>query len=139
MAADPVSLPWRTGRHFPRHVYAQTGGKPSYADPYVGTLESAELAARACAVHNDQLTGGGPGAKARNPLTCGPEECALTTDCRYFGRCFSVWRAHNDLSGMTPAQALYVLEDELTKNEGFEDEEARAAALAVLRRAVTGP
>jgi hypothetical protein len=52
-------LPWRHGGHFPRHVYAQVGEEPSsVVDPYVGTLETRELAAEVIAAHNEALAGG---------------------------------------------------------------------------------
>jgi hypothetical protein len=52
--ADLAALPWRHGGHFPRHVYAQVGPEPSsVVDPYVGTLETPELADEVIGAHND--------------------------------------------------------------------------------------
>jgi hypothetical protein len=55
MATDPLSLPWRTGRHVPRHIYAQIDAQPSGEDVYLGALGTPELAAEACAGHNERL------------------------------------------------------------------------------------
>jgi hypothetical protein len=55
MAADPIDLPWRQGRHQGRHLYAQAGPRPSDDDQLVGTLDSAELAGEACESHNEAL------------------------------------------------------------------------------------
>lgn len=52
---DLTSLPWRQGRHQGRHLYAQTGPRPSDDAPLVGTLDTAELAAEACEAHNEAL------------------------------------------------------------------------------------
>ena len=56
MATDPLSLPWRTGRHIPRHVYAQIDAEPSSEDVYLGALGTPEVAAEACAAHNERLS-----------------------------------------------------------------------------------
>jgi len=53
---DPLSLPWRVGRHVPRHIYVQLGAGPDDEDRYIGTLETPELAAEACAAHNERLS-----------------------------------------------------------------------------------
>ncbi len=52
---DLTALPWRQGRHQGRHLYAQTGPRPSDSDPLVGTLDTEELAAEACEAHNERL------------------------------------------------------------------------------------
>jgi len=62
MAIEPVpdrrlSLPWRVGRRVPRHMYAQLGTGADDEDVYIGTLETPELAAEACAGHNALLEG----------------------------------------------------------------------------------
>ena len=48
-------LPWRQGRHEPRHMYAQIGAEPSDDDPVVGTLDTPEAAEDACLAHNERL------------------------------------------------------------------------------------
>jgi hypothetical protein len=53
--ACPLTLPWRPGRQVNRHMYAQLGDGPDRQDPYVGTVETAELAAHICSVHNERL------------------------------------------------------------------------------------
>ena len=53
---DPLSLPWRVGRHVPRHIYVQLGAGPDDEDRYIGTLETPELAAEACTGHNARLS-----------------------------------------------------------------------------------
>jgi hypothetical protein len=50
--ADPLSLPWRTGRHLGRTIYAMTGPGPSDSDLVLGMMDSRELAAEACEAHN---------------------------------------------------------------------------------------
>lgn len=45
-ATNPAPL-WRTGRKVSRHLYLQHGPEPSDADPPIGTLDTAELAAQA--------------------------------------------------------------------------------------------
>lgn len=57
VGADPVVLPWRTGRHVSRHMYAQLGDEPTNHDPYIGTVETSALAVEACSAHNDRLAG----------------------------------------------------------------------------------
>jgi hypothetical protein len=52
---DLLSLPWRTGRHLGRTVYAQLGPEPSDEDPVLGMLDTEELAAEACGAHNRRL------------------------------------------------------------------------------------
>jgi hypothetical protein len=53
---DLHAFPWRQGGRVPRHIYAQTGAGPSDVhDPVVGTLDTAEAAAEACAAHNERL------------------------------------------------------------------------------------
>ena len=58
---DPLSLPWRTGRRVLRTVYAQGGAEASLDDVLIGVMDSPELAAEACAGHNERL--------AVNPVT----------------------------------------------------------------------
>jgi len=53
---DPLSLPWRTGRHVPRHIYVQLGAGPDDEDRPIGTMDTPELAAEACAGHNARLS-----------------------------------------------------------------------------------
>lgn len=48
-------LPWRQGRHEPRHLYAQLGPEPSDDDLVVGTLDTPEAAEEACTAHNERL------------------------------------------------------------------------------------
>ena len=52
---SPLLLPWRTGRHVGRTIYVQLGPEPSDEDPFIGCLDSAELAAEACEAHNERL------------------------------------------------------------------------------------
>jgi len=54
---DLLSLPWRTGRKNHRTIYVQLGAEPSDDDPFIGCLDSGELAAEACAGHNALLEG----------------------------------------------------------------------------------
>jgi hypothetical protein len=51
---DPLALPWRHGRHRPRHVYAQAG-EPDDSDQEVAWCETAEIAAEVIAAHNARL------------------------------------------------------------------------------------
>jgi hypothetical protein len=56
--AEP-DVPWRTGRKTTgpgahRVIYAMTGGDPDW-DPMIGAMDTAELAAEACAGHNALL------------------------------------------------------------------------------------
>ena len=48
---DLLSLPWRTGTHTERTLYAQAPG----GDVVIGMLDTPELAAEACAAHNHML------------------------------------------------------------------------------------
>jgi hypothetical protein len=52
---DPLSLPWRTGRRVLRTVYAQGGPEASREDVLIGVMDTPELAAEACAGHNERL------------------------------------------------------------------------------------
>lgn len=52
---DLTAFPWRTGRTLGRTVYARTGGDDWKADTVIGMLDTPELAAGACAAHNDML------------------------------------------------------------------------------------
>ena len=53
---DPLSLPWRTGRHVGRTIYAQGGPEASREDDeLIGVMDTPELAAEACAGHNHML------------------------------------------------------------------------------------
>lgn len=55
---DPMTLPWRVGRHVGRTIYAQGGEEASRdADVLIGVLDTPELAAEACAAHNALLEG----------------------------------------------------------------------------------
>jgi hypothetical protein len=54
-APDLTAVPWRQGGHYRPAVWAEvgvTGGKPG---THAGTMDSAGLAARACADHNAML------------------------------------------------------------------------------------
>jgi hypothetical protein len=53
---DAASLPWRIGRYPYRSIYAQAGDKPSTADVLVGSMQTADKAARIVAEHNAALT-----------------------------------------------------------------------------------
>ena len=57
MPTDPdlLALPWRTGRHNGRTIYAQGGDWASREDTMVGVMDTPELAAEACAGHNARL------------------------------------------------------------------------------------
>lgn len=55
MSTDLASLPWRTGRHQGRAVYAQLGDAASRSDLLIGVMDSPELAAEACSAHNERL------------------------------------------------------------------------------------
>src|ERR1700677_1627758 len=46
------SLPWRTGRKNPRTIYVILGDRPSDDDPFIGTLDTAELVTEAVYAHN---------------------------------------------------------------------------------------
>lgn len=61
MTDDLAAFPWRTGRRVGRHLYAQAGPEPSDDDVPIGTLDTAELAAAACAAHNAMLRMGDGG------------------------------------------------------------------------------
>ncbi len=52
---DLLSLPWRTGRHLGRTVYARLGPQASDDDPVLGMMDSRELAEEACEAHNYRL------------------------------------------------------------------------------------
>lgn len=52
---DLLSLPWRTGRHVGRTVYAQSGPEASGDDLLIGVMDTPELAAEACGAHNRRL------------------------------------------------------------------------------------
>lgn len=58
MSVDPrvMALPWRVGRSLGRTLYAQLGPEPSKADPFVGLMETPELARWVAGVHNLGLT-----------------------------------------------------------------------------------
>jgi len=49
---DLLSLPWRTGRHLGRTIYARLGPEASDEDPVLGMMDTAELAEEACSAHN---------------------------------------------------------------------------------------
>ena len=53
--ADPLSLPWRTGRHVGRTIYSQISPDPSDGDVLIGVMDTRELAAEACEAHNRRL------------------------------------------------------------------------------------
>jgi hypothetical protein len=50
-----LSLPWRTGRHLGRTIYARLGAEASDDDPVLGMMDSRELAEEACAAHNAKI------------------------------------------------------------------------------------
>jgi hypothetical protein len=52
---DFTTLPWRTGRRNDRTIYAQLGPEPDERDPFIGTLDTAELVAEAVSAHNECL------------------------------------------------------------------------------------
>jgi hypothetical protein len=53
------ALPWRTGRHNGRTIYAQLGPEPDReVDVAIGMLDTPELAAEAVGAHNDRLREG---------------------------------------------------------------------------------
>jgi hypothetical protein len=52
---DPLSLPWRTGRHLGRTIYAMPGAVASDDDPVLGMMDSRELAEDAVDAHNWRL------------------------------------------------------------------------------------
>lgn len=54
-APDLTGVPWRTGRSHPSNIWARTGGDDWKADTPVGRMDSAEIAARACADHSAVL------------------------------------------------------------------------------------
>ena len=45
-------IPWRIGRKLGRTIYRQVGAAPSDEDPFLGLMESPELAADVVACHN---------------------------------------------------------------------------------------
>jgi hypothetical protein len=49
---DLTRLPWRTGRKNPRTIYVMLGEEASDDDPFIGTLDTAELVAEAVSAHN---------------------------------------------------------------------------------------
>jgi hypothetical protein len=56
-APDVLSLPWRVGRHVGRTIYAQGGPEASREDDeLIGVMDTPELAAEACAGHNERLS-----------------------------------------------------------------------------------
>ena len=58
-----VGMPWRTGRHLGRTIYARLGESTSDADLYIGTMDTRELAEAACEAHNQAIRS----ADARTP------------------------------------------------------------------------
>jgi hypothetical protein len=57
---DPLSLPWRVGRHVGRTIYAQAGDEASReTDVLIGVMDTVELAAEACRAYNERLRGAG--------------------------------------------------------------------------------
>lgn len=52
---DPVLLPWRTHPATPRLIFAQLADTPSDSDPFIGLMDTPELATEACAAHNIAL------------------------------------------------------------------------------------
>ena len=48
-------LPWRTGRHQGRAVYAQYGNEPTRTDVLIGLMDTPELAAEVVLAHNALL------------------------------------------------------------------------------------
>lgn len=56
--ADPqllLALPWRTGMHVGRTLYAVLGSEPSKDDPLIGVMDTRELAALVVLHHNTSL------------------------------------------------------------------------------------
>jgi len=51
---DLTAVPWRVGRRKGRNMYAITGDDWE-AHPDIGKLDTPELAAEACAAHNEAL------------------------------------------------------------------------------------
>ncbi len=54
-AADPTKVPWRTGRQYGIHLYAETGQVPGEDDEAIGKMFSRELADAAVEAHNRAL------------------------------------------------------------------------------------
>jgi len=52
---DLLSLPWRTGRHLGRTIYARLGPEASGEDPVLGMMDTRELAEEAVRAHNRRL------------------------------------------------------------------------------------
>jgi hypothetical protein len=48
-------MKWRTGRKNPRTIYLQQGPTPSDSDPFIGTLDSADLVRLAVDAVNEKL------------------------------------------------------------------------------------
>jgi len=53
--ADLSSLPWRTGTHNDRTIYAVTPAGDHYEDVFIGTLDTADLVNEAVEAHNYRL------------------------------------------------------------------------------------
>jgi len=51
----PAGMLWRTGRKVGRTIYARPGAAPSGEDPFVGVMDTPELAAEAVRAHNSAL------------------------------------------------------------------------------------
>ena len=67
-APDLTAVPWRQGRRKGRNLYAVTGDDWE-AHPEIGCLDTAELAAEACAAHNERLGRPRPMREARHTAT----------------------------------------------------------------------
>jgi hypothetical protein len=50
-----VTLPWRTGRHNPRTIYATPVDDLDGDGVFIGALDTAEIAAEAVTAHNYRL------------------------------------------------------------------------------------
>jgi hypothetical protein len=55
MKADPLTMPWRTGRKVGRTIYAQTGDEASDHDTLIGIMDTRKLAQAAVDAHNATL------------------------------------------------------------------------------------
>lgn len=57
MNGDVIGMVWRSGRHRPRHIYAQVGPVPDDLDQEVVFCETEEIAAHVIASHNAGIGG----------------------------------------------------------------------------------
>lgn len=54
---DLTAVPWRTNSAAGKTIFAQAGREPSPDDLPIGMMDTPELAADACAAHNERLEG----------------------------------------------------------------------------------